>query len=69
MGLIYELEVAEHSRRRGTGRSLVQEALRLMTEAGAIAVWLTTGRANTPARELYRSMDAEEIDDILYQWR
>ena len=68
MGVIYDLEVLERSRRRGHGRALLQAALDALQERRAIAVWLTTGRDNEPALELYRAAGGDEIDDVLIQW-
>jgi ribosomal protein S18 acetylase RimI-like enzyme len=68
MGIIYELEVVDRHRRRGYGRQLLEAALDALQGGGVLSVWLTTGRENEPARQLYRNAAAQEIDDLLYQW-
>lgn len=68
MALIYELEVVDRHRRRGHGQRLLRAALEVFESEAVLAVWLTTGRDNEPARQLYRSAKAQEIDDVLYQW-
>lgn len=68
MGLIYELEVLDRHRRRGHGQRLLRAALEVFESEAVLAVWLTTGRDNEPARQLYRSAEAHEIDDVVYQW-
>jgi ribosomal protein S18 acetylase RimI-like enzyme len=68
MGLIYELEVLDGYRRRGHARGLLGAALDIFHDEGVVAVWLSTGRDNEPARQLYRSTEAQEIDDLIYQW-
>lgn len=68
MALIYELEVLARLRRRGRGRQLLRTALQRLKDDRVVAVWLTTGRDNEPARQLYRGTAAEEIDDLLYRW-
>jgi len=60
--LIYEVAVAEHHRRRGIGRALMEEVKRLAQEAGCGKMVVPTKRSNEAAMALYRSAGGEEGD-------
>jgi ribosomal protein S18 acetylase RimI-like enzyme len=55
---LHNLEVAEHCRRRGTGRGLLRAFIAAGIRLGAARMFLTTGEDNTAARRLYESMGA-----------
>ena len=56
-GYIEEFQVLEKYRGQGIGRRLLTYALSQMKEAGVEAVYLRTREGNTPAQNLYESMD------------
>ena len=62
------LGVAPDQRRRGVGRRLVTEAMRLGADAGATHAHLTVGTSNPAALELYRSLGFIE-ERILVPYR
>lgn len=70
MLLLYELEVVEHARRRGIGRSLVEAFLALAQTEGHRKMWLITGEDNGPAKALYKSTGGgrSDKDDVGYWW-
>lgn len=58
--LLYELAVAEHARRRGIGRRLVEALRRLAVERGCYAMWVLTEDDNAAALATYRGAGARE---------
>jgi ribosomal protein S18 acetylase RimI-like enzyme len=61
-----ELYVAPHARRRGHGRALVEEAIRIARAAGAVRMDLGTGEDDAPARALYESLGFTSDRDLWY---
>ncbi len=55
-----ELAVAEHHRRLGIGRALVEELKRLARADGCGKMFVPTNRSNEAAMALYRSTGGEE---------
>jgi ribosomal protein S18 acetylase RimI-like enzyme len=62
---LYELAVDERFRRRGLGRALVEEALRL---AGRRRLFVLADEGNEPAAALYRSAGGEEQPQLLFRF-
>lgn len=54
--ILNDLFVAEHARRRGVARALMQGARELALQTGAIRLTLQTERRNTQAQALYESL-------------
>lgn len=53
--LLNDLFVAEHARRSGVARALLDAAATFARAEGACGLMLETGRDNAPARALYRA--------------
>ncbi|WP_146167523.1 GNAT family N-acetyltransferase [Micromonospora sp. MH33] len=53
---LHRLEVMREHRRRGIGAALLRAFMAAGARAGASRMFLTTGKANVPARGLYESM-------------
>ena len=53
---LHELEVAEEHRRDGHGRALLDAFMAAGKAAGATKMFLSTARANEPARRLYEAL-------------
>lgn len=53
---LHALEVVEGRRRHGHGRALLDAFMRAGKAAGATKMFLSTARANEPARRLYESV-------------
>jgi ribosomal protein S18 acetylase RimI-like enzyme len=63
MVCLYEIEVAESHRRRGTGRALLEALIRTCHREGVVKVWTVTHRSNQPAVSFYSNTGAEaDID-------
>lgn len=58
------LVVAEGSRNRGVGRSLMEGVRRAAAESGAELIELVATRDNEPARSFYRSQGFTETDHV-----
>jgi ribosomal-protein-alanine N-acetyltransferase len=54
---LYELGVAEGSRRRGVGRALVDALAELARERGCYGMWTVAEAGNDPALATYRSAE------------
>jgi ribosomal protein S18 acetylase RimI-like enzyme len=65
---LYELEVAEHARRRGVGRALVHEARRIGHEAGAFEMYVLTEPDNDAANLFYESTGANSETAVMWSW-
>ena len=63
--ILNDLFVAEHARRHGVARALLDAAARFAHEDGAAGISLETTRDNAPARALYRAAGWGEDDT---QW-
>jgi ribosomal protein S18 acetylase RimI-like enzyme len=64
--LLNDLFVAEHARRGGVARALLDAAVAFAREQGAAGVMLETMRDNAPARALYRAAGWHEDDTQWY---
>ena len=64
--LLNDLFVAEHTRRGGVARALLDAAVAFAREQGAAGVMLETMRDNAPARALYRAAGWHEDDTQWY---
>ena len=60
MVFIYEVAVVEQHRRRGIGRSLVEELRQMAKADGCRRMFVPTNRSNEGAMALYRATGAEE---------
>ena len=56
----YEVAVAQHHRRRGIGRALVEDLKRLAKADGCGKMFVPTNRSNEAAMALYRAAGGEE---------
>jgi len=69
MVLLYEIEVAEASRRQGVGTALIDALKRHAAEVGACKIWVLTDMDNAPARALYRKAGGVEVgENLLIAW-
>lgn len=68
---LHQLEVREGFRRRGIGRALVEQAMKLGGSRGSTRFWLSTGGHNEGAQALYDSMggDRKPLGDVNYWWQ
>ncbi|WP_440899801.1 N-acetyltransferase family protein, partial [Actinosynnema sp.] len=68
---LYELAVAEASRRRGVGRALLTAFRDLARAEGHRRMWLFTDQDNTAAKALYAAEGGEPSphDDAGYWWQ
>lgn len=68
---LHQLEVHSEFRRRGIGRGLVEQAMRLGRRRGSTRFWLSTGGHNESAQALYESMggDRKPLGDVNYWWQ
>jgi ribosomal protein S18 acetylase RimI-like enzyme len=65
---LYEIDVAEPSRRRGLGRALVDEAKRIGREGGAFEMYVLTEPDNAAANALYAATGATGQADVMWVW-
>lgn len=63
-GYIYHLAVAEHARRQGAGRQLVEKAVAAIAEAGVDKVHADVFTRNALGREAWRCMGWHERPDL-----
>jgi ribosomal protein S18 acetylase RimI-like enzyme len=65
-----DLAVDPSHRRRGVGGAMLSQGMRALLALGYSSVRLWVTAANTPARELYRSLGFEsERTTLLFRWR
>jgi GNAT superfamily N-acetyltransferase len=64
--LLNDLFVADHARRQGVARALLDAAARFASERGAAGLMLETGRDIAPARALYRAAGWREDETQWY---
>ncbi|MCP4968571.1 MAG: GNAT family N-acetyltransferase [bacterium] len=67
--LIYDIAVAPEQRRRGIATKLMQAALALGREVGAVRCWLLTEVENAAARGLYEKLGGDEWSAVGFGWR
>ncbi len=60
-----ELYVDESHRRHGAGRALIERAERIAQQQGAESLMLLTGGKNLTAQEFYRSVEYQELQDLV----
>jgi ribosomal protein S18 acetylase RimI-like enzyme len=66
---LYELAVAEPSRRRGIGRALVDRLAALAKETGCYGMWVVTDHDNAAARATYEGAGAvTETGQVVEVW-
>ncbi len=65
---LYELGVAEHARRRGLGRALVEEAKQLGRAVGAFELYVLTEPENAAANALYAATGAFDQPAVMWTW-
>jgi len=61
--LLEELYVAPAARRRGQGRALLQHAMDVSRERGAVGIELNTSTTDTAARGLYEASGFTNLED------
>ncbi len=66
---LYELGVAEHARRQGMGRRLVEEAKRIGRAKDAFEMYVLTEPDNEPANRLYAATGAEVEAAAMWVWK
>ena len=68
MVCLYEIEVSPARRRRGIGRAMVTELLRLCRRGNAMKVWVVGSRSNAAAMRFYVSTGARTAapDDVVF---
>lgn len=68
---INEVGVAEHCRRRGLGRALVERLLEAAGDLGVAEAWVATEEDNEPARALYSALGGAEDASraVVYTWK
>jgi ribosomal protein S18 acetylase RimI-like enzyme len=67
--IIEDLIVDEKARRQGVGQALIQYAITLAREAGAVVVTLTSNPLREAANQFYRSMGFELRNTNSYLYR
>ncbi len=66
---LYELAVAEGSRRRGIGATLVSELRRIAERRGCYGMWVLTDDDNAPACATYEAAGAPPATrHVMYTW-
>ena len=67
---IYEIEIAEPSRRKGYGSELVRTILKMARQAGAKKALVLTSHSNSAAVEFYKSTSGIALngDDLLFTY-
>ena len=65
---LYEIGVAQHARRRGLGRALVEEAKRIGRAAGAFELYVLTEPDNAAANGLYAATGATPETSVMWTW-
>ena len=60
-----ELYVDESHRRHGAGRALIERAERIAQQQGAESLMLLVGGKNLTAQEFYRSVEYQELQDLV----
>ncbi len=68
--VIYEIDVAEAARRRGAGRAMVAEPLRIARDRGVDRVRVPTDVSSAAAMRLYAPTGARRtrLDDAIWTW-
>ena len=64
--ILNDLYVADHARRRGVARALLDAASAFARAEGAAGIMLETGRDNVAARALYRAAGWQEDESQWY---
>ena len=65
--VLYDLFVAESTRRQGVARSLMTAASDWATQQGAARLDLETARDNSPGQDLYRSL-GYQLDEVFLKF-
>ena len=71
MVCLYEIEVAEGYRRRGTGAALVDALKTLCRGHAVMKIWVIASRENAAAVRLYEAAGARSApgsDDVVFVW-
>lgn len=67
---VNEVGVGDAFRRQGIATRLLQRIIDLARDRGCEEFWLVTEGDNTPARGLYRKLNAQETEDIvMYEFK
>ena len=62
---VNEVGVGEAFRQQGIATRLLRRIFELARDRGCEEIWLATESDNTPARNLYRKLKADETEDIV----
>ena len=60
-----EVDVCSNHRQRGAGKMIMQALISMAEELGCEEVWLGTETDNLPANALYRSLDPDDIGQVV----
>lgn len=60
-----EIDVCVNQRQKGAGRAMMQRLIALATEFGCKEVWLGAEVDNDAANALYRSLDPDDVSEVL----
>jgi ribosomal protein S18 acetylase RimI-like enzyme len=68
MMYVHEVDVVPEYRRRGIGRQMIEEVIRICEECGVYKLFLITNKSNVPACRLYEVTGGKVVEDdsILY---
>ena len=66
--LLYEMGVHQDYRKRGIGKTLIEECKNWAKEIGADEVWVLTEKDNIPAMTMYQSAGAKEEAPGTIMW-
>lgn len=60
-----EIDVCVDQRRKGAGRAMMQHLIALATEYGCEEVWLGAGAGDDAANGLYRSLEPDDVSELI----
>jgi ribosomal protein S18 acetylase RimI-like enzyme len=60
-----EVDVCADQRQKGAGKLIMQKLIEIAEKSGCDELWLATEKDNFPANALYRSLDPDDISDVV----
>lgn len=60
-----EVDVCVNQRKKGAGKAIMEKLLAIADEADCEEVWLGTEVDNDPANALYRSLDPDDVGEVV----